>query len=1548
MKYLFLFVALLWAFLAGAQTQPPIVQGAKLYQFKNGTKHDSALFLPRRDTLHTDSAMIAPGQLMYRLMDSLLYWRKGDKMTPIASGVAAVNIYAKNGLRREGDTIKFGNVYSDPNGAAVQVDSIVYNQNGKIFNWITGTNATLRISKNALSKPDPDHTTENYSPIELVNEQNALILEMHGTTNTLGPSNGVTGGFKFHDFRRFFGKGTNNVTFLPSDSPQIYWRNDVNFKSGNGSIDTAYGTFVRIYVSGQQDGTNLNGFQPLVLQGAKSQFVPADSSITFPLYPTAVMKKTTVGFDRTTGGIPGVNDVNGYIDTTLSRLSINADNKPIKIYQLPQVLSDVNSAFLSYDGGGAHNKGKVEWMNIGGVAMVVRDIVDSLGGPLNARSIVTHNVLYRPGMSLFAFGDSFTNPGSNATNANRAYINITRNTLNPTDFQNYAVSGQGVWRMASNGFQYLPQTGSDVFVTAMAGYNDIRQRGGNAFTFSKISMCYRSFLANQFLGTAVTANSPAITTTGTWTKTYNTNVPGGKAGRMGGFGAFTPTPGATAQWSFTGNTLVVGMIGTDGTASHSDSFRIQIDAVDYGWYNFNAVFDNLNPTGPASVVLRNIGTGAHTVTITKGGNASYNLILDYLGTLNAPEKCAPVVIGSIARMLDSNYRYAKATYNATIGDTTVDRANFLIRDVIKEFQGYPVTFADINNFFKIYGGTSVDSIHPNDIGHTQLAQGFMSVISPTDTIVDWDNIASVPDFATKDYTDSLLDLRSFKMAKQIALNMDSAILFADSYGVGVGASQTWRSWANTYKTTMNIGLNNQSISGIGAARVQRLSYQALPTLDNSAPLLSMIGLNDLWRNNGQFPTIAKIFHCYRMFLLNNFLDTAIPADDAAIGTSGTWTTQRTDSLGGKATSLGGLGRSTTQVGAGLSYTFSGTNLVVGAIGVDGIVKQTLPFSVDIDGVGYGTFDFNNVTDGVNDATLNNRSIGAGTFVINLPEGAHTVSIVAQAGTGTLVIDYLGTLKPPEDCTPVYVGEIARLSQSGYAYLQTTYGSTLNDSIINLANYWIRRCMHDFTGYPVALAQTSAFFDPENDIVTPNDIHPNDAGHRDISRAFANASYKVIATAPPTYDWNDVMVNGNSTDKVARITNTNSTPVTGVGLELSYNTGLERGFVFPYDRTGAAYKELTLRGSKVDIDVGNLIVGGTTDGGEKLQVLGTSRFDALLTANSGTGVGTLHQRIGSTTGTRWEFVNAGAASDRMQLRSYNSVNTEAYRFDPNGNSFVNVVGGNFGIGDNNPTAGKLSVAGTIAATGITLSTTTQNMYAPAFSSKTAVTSSIYTIGTAGTTYMGMGMGGGNTATTIAVGMNGSNAVTGGGAFTEAASGTHDIIAGHSFKPPLITNGVATTTNAPTLMVDGVSAQGVNNYAIWVRAGNSLFNGNITSSSTTTSLHYAGNSGTPTFTPNGNTTSILGTGYSVNITGNDAFLKVEIITGTGMTTSGTIGTITFNTAYASTPVAVWSPSDVTTLSNNIVGFSATATTGVLVFSTVNIAPSTTYNYSIHVGN
>lgn len=132
MRRLF-FLFLLLPFFAQSQTAVPIQMGSKYYRFKNGVRIDSALFLPRRDTGNNDPMLLAPGELIYRNIDSLLWYRQGSKMVPLATG----GVVKKYTIDSTVSTISALSSLAGEAGSAVIVTDTL---RGGLFYWTsTGT-----------------------------------------------------------------------------------------------------------------------------------------------------------------------------------------------------------------------------------------------------------------------------------------------------------------------------------------------------------------------------------------------------------------------------------------------------------------------------------------------------------------------------------------------------------------------------------------------------------------------------------------------------------------------------------------------------------------------------------------------------------------------------------------------------------------------------------------------------------------------------------------------------------------------------------------------------------------------------------------------------------------------------------------------------------------------------------------------------------------------------------------------------------------------------------------------------------------------------------------------------------------------------------------------------------------------------------------------------------------------------------------------------------------------------------------------------------------
>jgi len=154
------------------------------------------------------------------------------------------------------------------------------------------------------------------------------------------------------------------------------------------------------------------------------------------------------------------------------------------------------------------------------------------------------------------------------------------------------------------------------------------------------------------------------------------------------------------------------------------------------------------------------------------------------------------------------------------------------------------------------------------------------------------------------------------------------------------------------------------------------------------------------------------------------------------------------------------------------------------------------------------------------------------------------------------------------------------------------------------------------------------------------------------------------------------------------------------------------------------------------------------------------------------------------------------------------------------------------------------------------------------------------------------------------------------------------------------------------VDDASAYG------FVQEGNNsinYFDGNTgigtTSPSTklevvgeTTSTHFVGNSATPSYTLG--SSSIVGSGATLTLVGTDAGFEATLITGTTISSVGTMFTVTFDSAYTVAPVVVFSERDLNsaTYGPTVKPYvNSTSTTNFTFNNIQTLTASTTYKWS-----
>ena len=118
--------------------------------------------------------------------------------------------------------------------------------------------------------------------------------------------------------------------------------------------------------------------------------------------------------------------------------------------------------------------------------------------------------------------------------------------------------------------------------------------------------------------------------------------------------------------------------------------------------------------------------------------------------------------------------------------------------------------------------------------------------------------------------------------------------------------------------------------------------------------------------------------------------------------------------------------------------------------------------------------------------------------------------------------------------------------------------------------------------------------------------------------------------------------------------------------------------------------------------------------------------------------------------------------------------------------------------------------------------------------------------------------------------------------------------------------------------------------------------------TTSTHFIGGGSAPSVSVG--SSSVVGTGGNASVSGTDTAFTVTLNVGSGSPTSGTAFTVTFNTAYASAPIATFSPNSTDT-ANDYATYKpyVTTTTTTLVFTVFgSLTASTTYKWNfINIG-
>jgi hypothetical protein len=206
----------------------------------------------------------------------------------------------------------------------------------------------------------------------------------------------------------------------------------------------------------------------------------------------------------------------------------------------------------------------------------------------NSVTLDDRKAIILKGTTLATFGDSISS--SFGVSSGYGWQDIFASILGVT-ISNQAVSGRGVYKSVENAYALIG-INSSINSCWMAGFNDLR-RSASASTYNKLKGSLRAFLANQFLKTAVAGNDGTVTRTGTWTN-LATGVIGDKAVTLGGAAVYSSSVGNTIEYTFTGNSLVIGTWAVDGVNEFGGTFTVDIDGTVVGAYTSTGQTDGVS------------------------------------------------------------------------------------------------------------------------------------------------------------------------------------------------------------------------------------------------------------------------------------------------------------------------------------------------------------------------------------------------------------------------------------------------------------------------------------------------------------------------------------------------------------------------------------------------------------------------------------------------------------------------------------------------------------------------------------------------------------------------------------------------------------------------------------------------------------------------------------------------------------------------------------------------------------------------------------------
>lgn len=346
---------------------------------------------------------------------------------------------------------------------------------------------------------------------------------------------------------------------------------------------------------------------------------------------------------------------------------------------------------------------------------------------------------------------------------------------------------------------------------------------------------------------------------------------------------------------------------------------------------------------------------------------------------------------------------------------------------------------------------------------------------------------------------AVLDAQTFTPTTPPSTDCRFLRFFGDSFTrwPSSGASSGERGWWVRLGQRFNILPTTHAIGSVGFSSQVGACYSNLPT-PSIDRMVILNGYNDVKVFGTNAEGIEHGKSATRAMIINQFLASGVPASDASVTKTGSWSANSISTS--KGNKLGGTPMQSSTAGDKISFDFTGTNISVGVRHSDGTAAVYGSVRVTIDG-SPATITGNATAEADDEYSMNNKAYNVtsssgfifGAFQVKgLTNAAHTIELELLESQ-TTIIDYLGPLQDPELCLPILIGDIQH---------DNTGTANRNDNADNLSDIIWAVVEAEFAEHlgKIGRAATNAHYNGATQ-VDPDNVHRNDAGYLQIYRAF---------------------------------------------------------------------------------------------------------------------------------------------------------------------------------------------------------------------------------------------------------------------------------------------------------------------------------------------------------------------------------------------------------------------------------------------------------------